>query len=153
MRFGKVIGRAAAAATALIALQTGFAGNAGAATLTYDGQDPIAAGCAGDAITAKKVTLTTGTDWSFAELRYSPSCRTAWGRVQVARLTGLEFGWAYVERQSDGNSYRCESVSWSATLGSYTCYTPMINDAGQLARAYGYAKWNGHVFSGVSDWY
>ncbi|MFM9607742.1 DUF2690 domain-containing protein [Streptomyces niveiscabiei] len=124
-----------AVATAAIALTVGLAGSADAAA--YDGQDPISSGCANSAITARSNAIYVGgTQVGTIELRYSTSCRTAWARV---RSTG-PYGGATVTRTSNWDWYRCDSLSWNSSMGQYTCYTPMLNDAGVQSFARGSAS-------------
>lgn len=124
-----------AVASAAIALTVGLSGSADAAA--YDGQDPISSGCANSAITARSNAIYVGgTQVGTIELRYSTSCRTAWARV---RSTG-PYGTATVTRTSNWDWYRCDSLSWNASMGQYTCYTQMLNDAGVESFARGSAS-------------
>ncbi|MDA2808036.1 DUF2690 domain-containing protein [Nocardiopsis suaedae] len=109
----------------------------------YDGQNPSTSGCAADAITAKGRDIKDG-DVVIAglDLRYSPSCRTAWARVRITPGSSVD-GSAKVVRNSDGRSYSCSNVWYSETLGVYTCYTAMVNDAGVTSYASGSAYLDG----------
>ncbi|MEU8021353.1 MULTISPECIES: DUF2690 domain-containing protein [Micromonospora] len=75
--------------------------------------------CADDAVTAK-----SNTDGINLELRYSPRCRTAWARVSS------DFYYPTVKSYYTSGAVR---TSYSGFAGAY--YTPMVNDAGLLARA------------------
>ncbi|MFJ2576206.1 DUF2690 domain-containing protein [Kitasatospora aureofaciens] len=130
-------------------LGLGLTGNAQAAA--YDGQDPISAGCAGDAITAQETQIWDGYTNKYdgkIQLRYSPSCRTVWGRVIA--YGGVGQGMAQVYRNSDNAYQQCmiSGGNWNDSLGGYSCYTPMLNDAGVTGYATGWVHdmW-GHVSS------
>ncbi|MER7750591.1 DUF2690 domain-containing protein [Kitasatospora sp. NPDC097643] len=146
----KTLATKAAAVTAVsLLLGLGLAGNAQAAA--RDGQDPISAGCAGDAITAKEAQIWDGYTNSYdgkIQLRYSPSCRTIWGRVIAYKGVGI--GMSQVYRNSDNAYQQCTIASgnWNDSLGGYSCYTPMLNDAGVTGFATGWVHdmWN-HISS------
>ncbi|WIY58947.1 DUF2690 domain-containing protein [Bacillus arachidis] len=92
-----------------------------------NGSDPIATGCARDAITV-------GYDqYSGAqvELRYSPSCRSAWAKFDIGTDTWAKEASATITR-NDGVKYSC---SVKRSLGQKSCYTRQVNDAGYTARA------------------
>ncbi|WP_327280622.1 MULTISPECIES: DUF2690 domain-containing protein [unclassified Streptomyces] len=130
-----VVQKSLAVATASVALAIGFTGSASAAA--YDDQDPISSGCANTAITARSSAIYVGsTQVGTIELRYSTACRTVWGRV---RSTG-PYGTASVTRTSDWEWNRCDSLSWNSSMGQYTCYTAMLNDAGVESYATGSAS-------------
>ncbi|TDU04994.1 uncharacterized protein DUF2690 [Streptomyces sp. 846.5] len=135
MNLARVLGRAAAVA-ALTAAPLAASGPAQAAT--YDGQDPIATGCASSAITAESTPIYRGdlTQVGTIQLRYSTSCRTAWARI----ITPLSTGVAFVYRNT-GGAEGCpgsgNALTWSSTLGDYTCYTPMLNDANVASYGWG----------------
>ncbi|WP_405816654.1 YjfA family protein [Streptomyces sp. NBC_01390] len=130
-----VVKKSLAVVTASIALAVGFSGSAGAAA--YDNQDPIASGCANTAITARSTAIYVGsTRVGTIELRYSTACRTVWGRV----LSTGPYGTAKVSRTSDWEWNDCASLSWNSSLGQYTCYTAMLNDAGVESYAMGSAS-------------
>ncbi|NNN36876.1 DUF2690 domain-containing protein [Streptomyces sp. S3(2020)] len=94
-----------------------------------DGKDPSVY-CQGDARTEESVRL----GQALLELRYSPSCRAAWGRISNAGYdTRDQFTpYATVHRNSDGREYSC-SVSTDGT----SCYTRMVNDANVTSYAKG----------------
>lgn len=130
-----VVKKSLAVATASIALAVGLTGSAGAAA--YDGEDPIASGCANTAITARSTAIyVNDTRVGTIELRYSTACRTVWGRV----LSTGPYGTARIVRTSDWEWDTCASASWNSSLGKYTCYTPMLNDAGVESYAQGTAS-------------
>jgi hypothetical protein len=68
------------------------------------------------------------------ELRYSSTCRAAWGRIQIwkAEWEKGAIPWAYGQVVRDSQTYpahnRCSTLAWSNVTNSYTCYTPMVND-------------------------
>ncbi|MFI0961143.1 DUF2690 domain-containing protein [Streptomyces sp. NPDC021080] len=141
-----VVQKSLAVATASIALAVGFTGSASAAA--YDGQDPISSGCANTAITAKSSGIYVGsTQVGTIELRYSTACRTVWARV---RSTG-PYGTATITRTSNWDWDRCDSLSWNSSMGQYSCYTPMLNDAGVQSYASGSASASNGYNSGQVD--
>ncbi|MFD7454292.1 DUF2690 domain-containing protein [Kitasatospora sp. NPDC059827] len=88
---------------------------ASAATSCYasscNGLDPASTTCANDAITVS--TNTT------LELRYSPSCRAAWGRIKQYTIPGE----TVKVTNSIGQSY-----STTTATGHVTIWSPMVND-------------------------
>jgi hypothetical protein len=131
-RFGVLFATCAAAGG--IALVPGVAQAA-----AYDGQDPIASGCANTATTAESAAFVyKGAVVGHIELRYSTACRTVWARLTSKTSNGIGNVW----RQSDSLNYACGgqspgSLAWSATLSAYSCYTPMVNDANVTSFAFG----------------
>jgi hypothetical protein len=85
------------------------------------GKDPQSMGCSTDAITGAQKTTADG---RIVQLRYSPACGAAWGRLQKSYVddyvavysnNGLGYYYTYV----DG------SHTWTAMVqdnGSYTAY-------------------------------
>ncbi|MFJ9908892.1 DUF2690 domain-containing protein [Streptomyces sp. NPDC101152] len=136
MNLAHGLGRAAAVA-ALTAAPLALSGTARAAT--YDGQDPIAGGCASSAITAESAPIYRGDGAQVGtiQLRYSTSCRTVWARILSPAFSS---GVAFVYRNT-GGAEGCpangNTLTWSSTLGAYTCYTPMLNDANVTSYADG----------------
>jgi hypothetical protein len=81
------------------------------------GQDPQTTGCAADAFSPDTKYI----DGRKLELRYSPTCRAAWGRISGG-------GQDYVSiHSSSGAEY------WNSPV--YHSYTAMVNDAGLIAWA------------------
>lgn len=121
-------------AAGAIALSPGVAQAA-----AYDGQDPIASGCANTATTAESAAFVYhGNVVGHIELRYSSSCRTVWARITSSTSNGIGNVW----RQSDSQNFACGgqspgSLAWSATVSAYSCYTPMLNDANVVSFAFG----------------
>ncbi|MFI7505097.1 DUF2690 domain-containing protein [Streptomyces sp. NPDC049687] len=110
----------------------------GASAAAYDGQSPVTSGCANSAITARTKNIYVGSKLvGRIDLRYSTSCRTAWGRVVAYYLAGA--GEANVYRNSDGKYYFCDNTDWSDAVNGFTCYTAMVNDAGVTSYAWGQA--------------
>ncbi|MGR4881665.1 DUF2690 domain-containing protein [Streptomyces sp. LARHCF249] len=105
-------------------------GNAHAASYPLDGQNPSSAGCAADATTKQSAYIGTS-NWTLGvvELRYSVKCHTAWARI---RLSENAWGKAQIVRNNDGKAYNCSNLSYSDSLGSYTCYTAMVYDKDPL---------------------
>ncbi|WP_329319954.1 DUF2690 domain-containing protein [Streptomyces sp. NBC_01262] len=133
-----IIRKRIALATAALTLGSGLAllPATGASAAAYDGQSPVTSGCVNSAITASSKNIYVGSKLEGKiELRYSTSCRTAWGRV-IAYYLGGE-GEANVYRNSDGKYYLCENTTWSEALNGFTCYTAMVNDAGVTSYAWG----------------
>ncbi|MDQ0757549.1 DUF2690 domain-containing protein [Streptomyces canus] len=133
-----IIRKRFALATAALTLGSGLAilPATGASAAAYDGQSPVTSGCANSAITARAENIyVDGEKIGKIELRYSTSCRTAWGRVTAYYLAGN--GQAHVVRISDKKSYYCDNTDWSDVLNGFTCYTAMVNDAGVTSLAWG----------------
>jgi hypothetical protein len=78
--------------------------------------------------------LLSGISVGVIELRYSSTCRAAWGRIQIwkAEWEKGAIPWAYGQVVRDSQTYpahyRCSTLAWSNVTNSYTCYTPMVND-------------------------
>lgn len=85
------------------------------------GLDANATGCASDAITARSATSPEGIS---VQLRYSATCRAAWGRI----TNGIVGDRVRVER-NDGANFASTISSGSDT------FTRMVNDANFLSRA------------------
>jgi hypothetical protein len=137
---------ATAAATVIFSALTLSPAHAATASVTCsgtgcDGKSPETTGCATGAGSYETAALsgtdpTTGIPISgLIELRYSPTCRTAWARIQVYDTypTSTE---AQIFRSS-GGSESCYILSYSSSLGSYTCYTAMLYDGGVTSYAIG----------------
>jgi hypothetical protein len=104
------------------------------------GKSPSTTGCANDAVT----TRSTSVDGIAVELRYSPTCRAAWGRLRL----GANPDRVRVENNA-GQSY-------TATVASGNdVYTMMVNDAGIVARACGTNVYGRGPFSHTvcTGWY
>jgi hypothetical protein len=136
------------AAAAIVLMCTGLAGaSAPAQAATYDGLSPVGR-CDHDARTVKSANLTNsyfGTSSAVIQLRYSPSCRTAWARIINADtyVAGdKDGGRAYITRNSDGKTFSCQVKSGS------TCFTAMVNDANVTSYARGTNDPGFAVFSG-----
>jgi hypothetical protein len=101
-----------------------------------DGKDPESTSCASTAITAEYANIFD----AYAErigqiqLRYSTACRTVWARVIAF---GLTKGSAVAKRNSDGLGFTCTGLTYSQTLGAYSCYTLMLYDGGVTSYASG----------------
>jgi hypothetical protein len=87
---------------------------------TCDGMDPQTTGCAADAYTVPGGTAKGpgGT----VELRYSPSCKTNWARVQNAQLNLTLF----VIRQDGAERDSVEFLWASGTVWSPMLYSPVM---------------------------
>ncbi|PHF49737.1 hypothetical protein COF72_06795 [Bacillus pseudomycoides] len=97
------------------------------AAAVINGSDPIATGCARDAKTVG-YDMFSGAE---VELRYSPSCRSAWAKFTIGEDPAAKEGTARITR-NDGVSYSCTAKK---SLGQKSCYTKQVNDAGYTARA------------------
>jgi hypothetical protein len=112
----------AAAAFAGIGMGTvSFASPASASVSCYgdycSGQDPMATGCANDAVTFSYATFAGGR----LDLRWSPTCKTEWARLQI-----YPGGFAYVLSAVQDTGYT-QSKQWAAgTPGPGTYWTNMI---------------------------
>lgn len=87
------------------------------------GIEPNGTTCANDAITAKQVTSGGRT----IQLRYSPSCRAAWGKILGASVGD----WISVSNSS--GTYRERRVNSGSDQ-----HTVMVNDAGITSYACGF---------------
>ncbi|MFZ3494789.1 DUF2690 domain-containing protein [Streptomyces sp. 5.8] len=106
------------AATTLLAGGIAAAAPASAATSCYatscNGLDPSKTTCNNDARTVE-----VGNGAGNIQLRYSPSCRAAWARLQWSSGAGT------IEVNNDrGNRYTASVTS----SGSVNVYTRMVND-------------------------
>jgi len=82
-----------------------------------DGVDPEASGCAADAYTVASATGQAGT----VDLRYSPSCKTNWGRLLKPNMNISVF----VIRQDGASAYSIW-YSWpTAPIWSPMLYSPV----------------------------
>jgi hypothetical protein len=110
----------------------------------YDYTDPASTGCSNDARTIDARNLVWPDDGSKApdviELRYSPSCRTAWARLSHA------VPWHMTNGQWSGGSatimvYRgssAPSIMIRCDAGANgSCYTKQVYDGGYVAQACG----------------
>ncbi|MFC7440451.1 DUF2690 domain-containing protein [Laceyella putida] len=119
--------------------------------LAYDNTDPETTGCANNAITARSVLVKnkSGTVLSTTELRYSPACRTAWGRMYVKNYQSTNYGQVVLYRLEqpypDEAPYNCpdtwpECYHWKTDTyvsPGDSNYTNQFNDAGTLSFAHG----------------
>jgi hypothetical protein len=135
-------------AALLLAGATVFTMAGPASAAAYDGTDPASTGCSSGAYTAKSAYGgTSSTSYLLVELRYSPSCRTAWARItsmnMPACVPGADFcGLVTVHRNSDGREYSCYIPS-----GGHGCYTRQVNDSGVTSYS------TGSVDNGARSYY
>jgi hypothetical protein len=85
------------------------------------GRDPEAAGCARDAITARIAESPEGV---IVELRYSATCRAAWGRIREGRPGDR------VRVHNSNGQNRVKTIQTGRST-----YTAMVNDKNILAWA------------------
>lgn len=89
------------------------------------GGDAISTGCSSTAITAKSANIYKGSAViGVVQLRYSTACLTAWAKIITYTTSDAA---AFVQR-SDGHTYSCNQLTYDASLGGYSCYTPMVYD-------------------------
>jgi hypothetical protein len=119
----KIVSLAVLAVTALagVAIAPTAASAASCYASSCSGKHPEDTGCAADAITAKSKTY----QGRILELRYSPTCRSAWARVRNGHWND------YFEVNSSSGERRGSHVGYNQTSG----YTFMVNDAGYFAYA------------------
>ncbi|MDH6553882.1 hypothetical protein M2160_007981 [Streptomyces sp. SAI-117] len=110
-----------------------------------DGKDP-AVYCQGDARTVESTRL----GQALLELRYSPSCRAAWGRISNAGYDPRDqfTPYATVHRNSDGREYSC-----SVPNGDTDCYTRMVNDANVTSYTKGMWDSGARIYEGRTGSY
>ncbi len=96
-----------------------------------DGADPISSGCSADAITAATLDGVEDGEPFKIELRYSPSCRSAWARGTGPRRSATIF-----IHRVEGKPLEIHSAKLTASSGgSYRNWTDMVDDAGSKAIA------------------
>ena len=102
----------------------------------YDGNDPIASGCSNGAVTvdSRHLAFNGQTISAYVELRYSPSCRTTWGRLTGGQPATADHAASFVRihRNSDGKTF---TRTWKSS-DSGSIYTPMVNDANVTSHAH-----------------
>ncbi|MET1123016.1 DUF2690 domain-containing protein [Priestia megaterium] len=106
-----------------------IASSASADTLLFDGANPVSTGCSVDAVVKASKRLSDGK--GTIELRYSPSCKTAWGRIVMDSVA--KYSWeanATVQRNQDTKTLSCQDKGGNGVVnkGQRTCYTPMVYD-------------------------
>jgi hypothetical protein len=132
------LGATAIAFTGMAVVGAGTASADPVSVLVADGSDPSATGCANDAYTARSAYASSGgVNRLFVELRYSPRCATAWGRVTTMNMPNCTSGGTYcpvghVSRDSDGREQSCR-----VPVGGHGCYTPQVNDNGVTSYGWG----------------
>jgi hypothetical protein len=138
----------------------GFAAPAQAITHPLDGKDPVSAGCAGDARTAKIAEIdneAVDVVIGVIELRYSPSCRTTWARA-VLDVAPAD-GYAQVVRNQDLKNYYCAAgeLRWKYIPEYYayfwSCYSRMVYDGGYTSYAYSRWRFEGRIYEGLTGSY
>ncbi|MEU8761170.1 DUF2690 domain-containing protein [Streptomyces sp. NPDC048659] len=144
--------RAAQAGTALLLAAGALTLTGGSAqAATYDGADPAATSCGGTTSTVQSASVNDpyfGTHVGTIELRYNSGCRTAWARITLDGAqsncgnasAGKACAQAKVVRNSDGRQYSC-----TVSVGSSSCYTRMVNDAGVSSYAEGFVDVAGGI--------
>ncbi|MED4690361.1 DUF2690 domain-containing protein [Peribacillus frigoritolerans] len=137
-----------------------FASSASAENLYLDGASPVSTSCSLDGVVKASKRLSNGK--GTIELRYSPSCKTAWARIILDSVATHDWeGNASIMREHDGKSYSCQHTGGNGVVnkGQRSCYTPMVYDgSGYRANAYGgYYSYPNNVRtltgSAVTAWY
>lgn len=97
------------------------------------GKDPTATGCANDAITVASTDAGVGR----LDLRWSPSCKTNWGRFYLYPTRSDGGGYVYAIQPSTG--YKTNNGGWQAgtwsSLTSQTTWSPMIYSPTRCVKA------------------
>jgi hypothetical protein len=116
-----------------------------------DGKYAPGVGCDSGTITARSVLMQdpggfNDKDNPAVELRYNPTCRTAWGRIIRGWGRNANISWCTVtvQRNSDQEYYSQDIGS-----GSTSAYTKMVYDAGTTS----YAKAECSLNNGQSVYY
>lgn len=113
--------------------------SASAENLYFDGASPVSTGCSLDGVVKASNRLSNGK--GTIELRYSPSCKTAWARIILDSVATHDWqGNASILREHDGKGYSCQHNGGNGVVnkGQRSCYTPMVYDgSGYRAKAYG----------------
>ncbi|MBF9072209.1 DUF2690 domain-containing protein [Streptacidiphilus fuscans] len=149
------IGAVGATIAAAAAIAVSVPGQAFAANYALDGQDPVSAGCSSDATTIESATVyandITGA-YATVDLRYSVKCHAAWARI---RTNDTEYStYAWIDREQDAKAYSCHALTWSSSLGAYSCYTPVLYDLSPLqSRAEGNVQIGTTNFQGFTSYY
>jgi Protein of unknown function (DUF2690) len=121
-----------------------------------NGKDPAATGCASTASTVATDTfVSTSAYKARVDLRYSSGCRTTWARIVFTASSATSWANPYSDIIPDGagTTYNCTGVTYSSTLGGYSCYTPMHYDAGNTSHALGGVYFNGTLHLGYTNSY
>jgi Protein of unknown function (DUF2690) len=113
----------AAAAIVPLASAPASAASCYASSCTF--QDPIAMGCAGDAITIYKITGVGVTGKAVLELRYSPGCAAAWAKVYNDISFSNDVAWV---TSTQGYTITQPVDTWNGAA-----YTDMVDDFGSIA--------------------
>ncbi|MFE0503961.1 DUF2690 domain-containing protein [Peribacillus butanolivorans] len=116
-----------------------FASSASAQNLNFDGASPLSTGCSLDGVVKASKRLSDGK--GKIELRYSPSCKTAWARIILDSVATHSWeGNATLGRNQDGKMYSCQDKGGNGVVnkGQRSCFTPMVYDGnGYSAYAFG----------------
>ena len=105
-----------------------------------DGKDPVSSGCSSTAITAEDREIITSDGRGVTgviQLRYSTACRTVWARIINSFTPSNSNAEGSVFRNSDSNVESCLHLTYSSSLGNYSCYTAMLYDGGVTSYAVG----------------
>lgn len=133
---------------------------------SYNGQSPVSTGCANDAYTAVSTSVKkdNGTIVGTIQLRYSPSCKSAWTKITFnSALPSGYTGNAFIHQYNSDHSiklrsYDCNSSGGNGKVlsGQTSCYTPMVDDpVGYYAKAEGYRSTSSNPFEayGITGYY
>jgi hypothetical protein len=120
-------------------VRTVQAASCGGSAASCDWTSPQTTGCSADAVT-KRITYVnnaSGTHLAKVELRYSPSCRTAWSRVTNLTASTDQFV-EEINRQQDGEFANDIDVITSMHSGyspQLYAYNKTMSACGQIAGA------------------
>ncbi|MET9914487.1 DUF2690 domain-containing protein [Streptomyces sp. NPDC006476] len=93
-----------------------------------DGLSPYTNNCASSATSIATASLAGGS--ATVEIRYSPSCKVAWARVQLKNEADVDGTSDVTIRRTQGGpgtAQTCQvSHDKSTSLNAYTCYTSVI---------------------------
>lgn len=134
-----------------------FTSSVSAENLFYDGASPVSTSCSLDGVVKASKRLSNGK--GTVELRYSPNCKTAWGRIILDSVATYDFAAnATVQREHDGKTYSCHNNGGNGAVnkGQRSCYTPMVYDgSGYRAHTFGghYNSSRYLIGSATTSWY
>lgn len=128
-----------------IPVSTVTAASCGGSAASCDGTSPQATGCAADAVTRATAALKDDANVTRGQiqLRYSPSCRTAWSRVVNWSVSA---NITYIIASSAGQS----ETDSDQLAKNQSGYSPQIYVAGRSAQAGG--LWNLHLGFRYTAW-
>lgn len=134
----------AVSALVVVPATPAMAASCGGSAASCDNTSPQTTGCSADAVTKSTVCIKAGgSTLAKVELRYSPSCRTAWSRVTNLATTGVNVI-EQVDRLSGGYANDTDFLSQNQSG-----YSPQLYVRGGSARASG--LWD-YDYSAFTPW-